>query len=105
MKFCIWIDHQTFSSNMKKYFYKVNNFIENDVIILRICRLSKIHKTKKNIKNTGNSVINSHIIVKFCEGVAHDKTIAHTEQNSEICTDVMLLKFELNMAKISRMIN
>ena len=38
-------------------------------------------------------------MVKLCTGVAHDKTILHKKQNSEISTDVIdndviLLKFE-----------
>ena len=57
-----------------------------------------MYKTK-NRKNTSNSVINGHIIVNFRTGVAHDKTIPHTEQNFEIYTDcidndVIMLKFE-----------
>ena len=75
---------------MKKDLHKIN-----DVIML--CTLSivqKIHKT-----NAINSVINGHIIVKFCTGVAYDKTIPHTKENSEICSDVIvnnviLLKFK-----------
>ena len=31
------------------------------------------------MKNTINSVINGHVMVKFLTGVAHDKTIPHTQ--------------------------
>ena len=52
-----------------------------------------------HMKNIINSVIDGHIKVKFCTGTAHDKTILHAKQASQICTevienDVLLLKFE-----------
>ena len=92
MKFCTGIDHQIVSSNMIKDLHKIN-----DVIILRLCRLSKniyLYTQNKNMKNTIYSAINSHIMFNFCTVVAHDKPILHTEQNSEICTDVILLIFQ-----------
>ena len=51
------------------------------------------------MENTSISVINSRILIKFCTWVVHDKSIAHTEQNSEISTyvidnDIIMLKFE-----------
>ena len=56
------------------------------------------------MKNTGkntsiNSVINGHITLKFCTGVAHGKIILQTIANSEIYTDVtdngvIMSKFE-----------
>ena len=63
-----------------------------------LCRLSK-YTQHKSMKNTNSSVINGHIIVKFCTRVAYDRTIPYTKQNSEIYTnvtgnDAILLKFE-----------
>ena len=46
------------------------------------------------MKNTINSVINGHIIMKFYTRVAHDNPIPHTKSNSNICTDITMLKFE-----------
>ena len=53
-----------------------------------------MHKTK-NRKNTINSLINAHIMLKFCTWVAHDKAIPHANSNSEICTDVIYNNFML----------
>ena len=38
------------------------------------------------MENTSISVINDGILMKFCTWVVHDKSIAHTEQNSENCS-------------------
>ena len=46
-----------------------------DIIILRPL---KIQKTE-NMKNTINSIINGRMMVTFCTGVAHDKTIPHAK--------------------------
>ena len=60
------------------------------------------------MKNAINSVVNGPITVKFCTGITHDKAILQTQQNSEICTDVVdhgviLLKFELFVEKHSNL--
>ena len=51
------------------------------------------------MENTCISVINGKILMKFCTWVAHDKPIAHANQNSEMSTyvinnDVIILKSE-----------
>ena len=33
--------------------------------------------------------IDSHSTVKFCTGVAHEKSILHTKQSYQICTDIV----------------
>ena len=69
MKFCTGIDHQSLSSNVKKYLHKMN-----DVIILRPLSVVQNYTT-----NAINSIINSHIMVNFCKKLAHGKTIPHTK--------------------------
>ena len=51
------------------------------------------------MKHASNSIINSHIEVKFRTGIAHGKAIPQSKSNFEIYTDVidndvMLLKNE-----------
>ena len=98
VKFYTEIDHHSLSSNMKKHLHKINDVMDGDVIILRSLsvfqKYPKIYKTNAII-----SVIYGCIMMKFCTGVAYDKTIPHTKLNCHICTDVIdndviLLKFE-----------
>ena len=50
MTFCTGMYHQSVSSNMKKNLHKINDFIDNDVILLgHVCRLSE-DTQKKNEK-------------------------------------------------------
>ena len=59
---------------MKKYLHKIN-----ETIILRPLSFVQNYTKQKNLKNTFDSIVNGHIIMKVCIGVAHDKTIPHTE--------------------------
>ena len=72
-KFCTVLDHQGVSLNMKKF------CIINDVTVLKLLLVVQKYKKTKNRKNTINSLINGHIMLKFCTGVAHDKTIPHSK--------------------------
>ena len=46
------------------------------------------------MKNACITCNNCRITVKFGTKVAHDKPIPQAQQNSEISTDVIMLKFE-----------
>ena len=63
------------SSNMTKGLHKVN-----DVITLRPLSVIQKNTVKtENVKNTINFVINGHIMVNFCTGVAHDNSMDHSK--------------------------
>ena len=60
------------------------------------------------MENTFISVINGRIVIKFNTWAAHDKSIAHTKNNSEISTyvtynGVIMLKFEYFRQKRSNL--
>ena len=46
------------------------------------------------MKNACITCNNCRIIVKFGTKVVHEKPIPHAKQNSEISTDIIMLKFE-----------
>ena len=55
MTFCTGIYHQSVSSNMKKNLHKINDFIDNDVILLG--PVSFVQNTQKKVKYTVYSLI------------------------------------------------
>ena len=98
MKFCTGVDHQSVTSNIERDFQKFNHVIDNDLMMMIPLSLCQKCKKAQNICVL-LLLINGHIIVKFCTGVAHEKPISHTKQNSEIYTDVIdndliMLKFK-----------
>ena len=67
MKFCTGIDHQSVSSNMKKDLHKINC-----IIIVRPLSFVQKYTNQKNTRKADNAVINGHIMLTFCRGVAHE---------------------------------
>ena len=80
MKFCTSIDYLNVTSNIDKDFHKINDIINNYVIIMRSLSFVKKHtQNKKTRKIQVFPVTNGHIKLKFCTGVAHGNTISHTK--------------------------
>ena len=55
--FCTGIYHQSISSNMKKNLHKINDFIDNDVILLGPVPVSFVQRYTQKMKYTVYSLI------------------------------------------------